>query len=198
MPKTPEELRAYRREYMRGYYARNPQKVLASIKAYRLKNPEKVRETKKAYRLANIERMRAKDRAYIAEHREERRQWRIENRDKLHTYDAVYRATHKNERQARDTANPDRVQAAVAKRRARKKAAVVNDFTLVQWREMKDHYDQRCVYCGKKQQRLTQDHITPLSQGGFHTRSNIVPACKSCNSKKHVGPPLKPIQPLLL
>lgn len=48
------------------------------------------------------------------------------------------------------------------------------------------------------QQRLTKDHSTPLSKGSAHTLTNVVPACQSCNSKKHTGPPLKPVQPLLL
>jgi 5-methylcytosine-specific restriction endonuclease McrA len=28
--------------------------------------------------------------------------------------------------------------------------------------------------------------------------NNVVPACQSCNSKKHDGLPLRPVQPLLL
>ena len=45
--------------------------------------------------------------------------------------------------------------------------------------------------------RLTMDHITPISKGGAHTASNIVPACQSCNSKKNNRAPLKPVQPIL-
>ena len=86
-----------------------------------------------------------------------------------------------------------------ARRRAHKYAAPINDFTAAQWREMQDVWDHRCTYCGKRAKgHLTQDHLTPLSKGGNHTASNVVPACKSCNSKKHTGPPLKPVQPLLL
>ena len=33
-------------------------------------------------------------------------------------------------------------------------------------------------------ERLTQDHVIPLSKGGQHIKENIVPACPSCNSKK--------------
>ena len=83
--------------------------------------------------------------------------------------------------------------------RARKANAPINDFTAAQWREMQGAYDHRCAYCGKRAKgKLTQDHITPLSKGGSHTVSNIVPACRSCNSQKHAGPPLTQVQPLLL
>jgi 5-methylcytosine-specific restriction endonuclease McrA len=69
-------------------------------------------------------------------------------------------------------------------RRARKKNAPIADFTREQWLTMKAAYRGCCAYCGKKT-RLTIDHVIPLAQGGGHTASNIVPACKSCNSKKH-------------
>jgi 5-methylcytosine-specific restriction endonuclease McrA len=83
-------------------------------------------------------------------------------------------------------------------RHVKKHANGPNDLTLAQWREIKTHYGHCCVYCGRKMHKLTQDHITPLSQGGSHTASNIVPACQSCNSRKKDGPVLKPVQPLLL
>jgi 5-methylcytosine-specific restriction endonuclease McrA len=82
--------------------------------------------------------------------------------------------------------------------RARKAGALRHDLSLQQWREIKEHYQYCCVYCGRKLQHLTMDHIVPLSKGGSHTASNVVPACHSCNSRKNVGPPLVPVQPLLL
>lgn len=85
-----------------------------------------------------------------------------------------------------------------ARRRARKNGAEVNNLTPAQWEEIQVAYDYRCVYCGRKMKRLTQDHITPLSKGGNHTVQNVVPACYACNYKKRTGPPLVPIQPLLL
>ncbi|MEJ5299560.1 MAG: HNH endonuclease [Thermodesulforhabdaceae bacterium] len=43
-----------------------------------------------------------------------------------------------------------------------------------------------CYYCGAAvpPNELTMDHIVPLVRGGRSTKSNIVPACKSCNNKK--------------
>jgi 5-methylcytosine-specific restriction endonuclease McrA len=31
---------------------------------------------------------------------------------------------------------------------------------------------------------LTQDHVTAVSRGGEHSADNVVPACRSCNSRK--------------
>jgi len=67
-----------------------------------------------------------------------------------------------------------------------------------QWECIKYLYGYRCVYCGKKPKMLTQEHLTPFSQGGKDTFDNIVPACKSCNSHRRTGPVLCPVQPLLL
>jgi 5-methylcytosine-specific restriction endonuclease McrA len=43
-----------------------------------------------------------------------------------------------------------------------------------------------CYYCGKAlaKAEVTMDHIVPISQGGQSSRSNVVPACKACNTLK--------------
>lgn len=43
--------------------------------------------------------------------------------------------------------------------------------------------DSPCVYCGRTE-GITIEHLTPLIRGGAHDKSNLAPACKSCNSKK--------------
>jgi len=40
-----------------------------------------------------------------------------------------------------------------------------------------------CVYCGTKRE-LTLDHVMPSSRGGLHTWTNLVTACKRCNTRK--------------
>lgn len=93
--------------------------------------------------------------------------------------------------------HPEQCAAQRAARRAHLANAPINDLTKKEWEAIKEHYNYRCVYCGKKPKRLTQEHITPLSKGGSHTFSNVVPACRSCNSRKKDRAPLKPVQPLL-
>jgi 5-methylcytosine-specific restriction endonuclease McrA len=44
----------------------------------------------------------------------------------------------------------------------------------------------KCYYCGSAAapKALTMDHIVPISRGGKSTRGNVVPCCKTCNTKK--------------
>ncbi len=44
-------------------------------------------------------------------------------------------------------------------------------------------YGDRCVYCGAGGY-LEVEHFYPLSKGGHHVRSNLVPACIDCNRAK--------------
>jgi 5-methylcytosine-specific restriction endonuclease McrA len=43
-----------------------------------------------------------------------------------------------------------------------------------------------CLYCGGEfpERDLSRDHVTPLSQGGVDSWSNVVTACKRCNNHK--------------
>ena len=138
---------------------------------WRHKNPEKAKSYSKKWSQNNKETVQT---------------WRINNRERLNAYGRQYAA-----------ANPNVIKAISERRRARKANAPINDLTAAQWERIKTAYGYKCVYCGRKMERLTQDHITPISKGGSHTVSNIVPACRSCNSKKGTGAPLTPVQPLL-
>ena len=41
-----------------------------------------------------------------------------------------------------------------------------------------------CVYCRARVNDLTRDHVIPKCQGGSDAASNLVMACKTCNSSK--------------
>ena len=182
----------------------------------REENPEKAQEYQREYRKTHREEINATNRKHYAKDpsvKERGLRWRHENPEKAkeiakrwyenHTETALEHA------RAWQKANPDKVRQIVvvsaAKRRSLKHADTKNDLTTAQWREILAAYQYRCVYCPHdckacktKSHQLTQDHITPVAKGGSTTASNIVPACRSCNSKKHTGPVPMPIQPLLL
>lgn len=50
-----------------------------------------------------------------------------------------------------------------------------------------------CYFCGRKftPSELTMEHIVPLVRGGKSVKSNIVPACKECNSAKKARLPVE-------
>lgn len=56
-----------------------------------------------------------------------------------------------------------------------------------EWKEIVIFFKGSCAYCGgtpRRNQRLTRDHLEPVSKGGTTTQDNIVPACSACNSSK--------------
>lgn len=52
---------------------------------------------------------------------------------------------------------------------------------------------RRCYYCGRHfpENQLTMDHLIPIVRGGKSVKSNLVPACKECNSKKKYMLPIE-------
>ena len=155
------------------------------------------------YHAANREKHLISMAAYRSTHKEENKSYRITHKESIQANATIRRKKFpdkiRQSKRATYAKNPQKVLSSNKRYRAKKRGAQIQDFTANQWQAMQIAYDHRCIYCGKRcKGRLTQDHITPLSEGGNHTLSNIVPACQSCNSKKYVGPPLKPIQHLLL
>lgn len=178
--------------YVKTWRARTPEKQqnrYAKAKGYRQTTAFKVWQAR--YNESSKEERRRYHQRYGQEHAERIKQnaaaYYQKTRQERDDYNAEWRRK-----------NPQRWTAIHKRWVANKKGARINDFTEDQWQAMLKHYHGRCAYCGKKSPDLTQDHITPLSKGGDHTLSNIVPACRSCNSKKNAGPILAPVQPLLL
>lgn len=61
------------------------------------------------------------------------------------------------------------------------------EYSHQQWKETVVFFGGECAYCGRtmhKGERLTRDHLEPVSLGGATTQDNIVPACASCNASK--------------
>lgn len=57
------------------------------------------------------------------------------------------------------------------------------DLTEEQWEVSLAYFDHHCAYCGKSGE-MTKDHLDPLKNGGKLMFSNVVPACRGCNSSK--------------
>ena len=75
------------------------------------------------------------------------------------------------------------------RRRARLKDCSSPGLKVSEWREIcARHADESgevlCAYC-RRACKPTIDHVVPLARGGRDEPSNVVPACKPCNSSKN-------------
>lgn len=176
-----------RAAYRKAWTAANPEKEKAYQHiSYNRHHAKRLAKSQK-YREAHREETREQARQYARDHFEERRIYRQANPVAYYRNIQKYLRNHPEKRQQNN-----------AKRRARKANAPRRDLTAAQWKAIKEAFAHCCAYCGRKMQHLSQDHITPLVYGGEHTLWNVVPACRSCNSKKGTKNVLVPVQPLLL
>jgi len=77
----------------------------------------------------------------------------------------------------------------VAKNQKYKRRSIIGQgkIKLHEWQSLMQVFDEKCAYCliGGE---MTIDHIKPISKGGLNAIENILPACRSCNSKKQSKP----------
>ena len=109
----------------------------------------------------------------------------IKNRDKIRKRTSEYQK-----------ANPDKCVLYTTKRNEIKRGLLA-DLTPEQWGTIKAVFKNKCAYCGKRTNKLEKEHVIPLSKGGTLTLRNIVPACRSCNSRKSNNLPEVPVKILL-
>jgi 5-methylcytosine-specific restriction endonuclease McrA len=66
------------------------------------------------------------------------------------------------------------------------KSKAQSDGTVTKAAAEKLYSVRECAYCGNRipRKNRTLDHVVPLSKGGRHSVSNLVMACRSCNSAK--------------
>lgn len=158
--RTPEQVEQHR-EYCRRWHAENREHANARRRQYYLDNFDREREARKEWSEANPDKRRIAMRKQYLKNRE-----RILERNK-----------------AWKDANPDKRHAHNLTRRARMGGAE-GFFTAEEFADVRKKYDNSCAYCGCPDTALTADHDVPLFRGGSNWISNILPACKTCNSRK--------------
>lgn len=72
----------------------------------------------------------------------------------------------------------------------KKERAKARELRASQWWRQKLG-ERLCHYCGQRFEKveLTMDHLVPIARGGRTTKSNVVVACKTCNSEKKYHTP---------
>jgi len=149
----------------------------------RKSHPGEDAERARRWRKENPEKVQAKNKAWAAEQKAQGyphlKAWIQANPEKARK---LWRDSDKRWREA----NPDKAAAARHRKRARK-AKAPGHHTGAELCALAAQFDGRCAYCGSPGD--TWDHVLSLFQGGTNFVWNIVPACRSCNSKKqHLHP----------
>jgi len=161
-----------KKEQDRQYYLDNREAILQRVRRYNQANIKKVMAYQNSYH-ANPA-VKAKRKLYIQQYNAENSEahvvavnlWRHENPNKAIRNSRKY----------------------VITRRARKQNAS-GYFQYSAWLEKCSYHGWKCFYCPQvlTEQTVTVDHRKPLSKSGSNWLANLVPACKSCNSRKQAN-----------
>lgn len=151
-----------------------------AVKRWRENNKDRMREINSKW---NAEKLKDRDKCNAR-----LREWRSRNKELVSAANKRMRAKLDPKKRAEynrryERKYRDKSVAKCVRRRARLANAEINSFTAEEWTFMKMSYSFKCAYC-QADKPLCIDHVIPLSRGGNHCLANIVPACRSCNSKK--------------
>lgn len=114
-------------------------------------------------------------------------EWYEKNRDKKLNSHKKYRSHNKekiNKKHAEYTKNNPEYAVKFRQTRRAKIKGLKATYTAEQWIECMNYFNHKCCYCGAED-KLEQEHLIPVSKGGEYVNSNIIPACKRCNSSKN-------------
>ena len=153
-------------EQSKKYYQENKVALLEKQKVYLMENKVATAKTTKAYQQKNKEAITEYQREYYNA-----------NSEKFITYN---REAYRKKQYTEDHLNKSRIR---CQRHRSLKNNLPSTLTPTQWRKCKEHFKDKCAYCGKEF-TLAQEHFIPVAKGGEYTIDNIIPSCQSCNSSK--------------
>lgn len=122
--------------------------------------------------------------------RRQTKKWAEENRERMLANVKRWQAENSERRrlarQKYSKAHPEKAAESWRRRRARLIGAE-GSHTFAEVQELFARMDNRCAYQmpGCTFTATAIDHIVPLARGGSDSIENLMPACKSCNSKKN-------------
>jgi 5-methylcytosine-specific restriction endonuclease McrA len=150
--------------------------------AYRARNRAARRSASKVYDAAHLKEKKARNRKRYLRLRENglwKWDWGKRHPERFEELQARWRKE-----------NPKRLQH-YRSTRARRVRFAPGTHTFQQWVDRIEYYGWKCALqisdnclVNLTPETVTRDHRIPLSKGGSNWAANLVPACKSCNSKK--------------
>jgi 5-methylcytosine-specific restriction endonuclease McrA len=158
-------------EYKRAWYTANKERILAKLKAWYDADPGKYRLATRTWRAANPDKIRTIN-------RNAKKKWKAANPEQVRIADRKRYASHLEKSRENGLI--------YANRRRIRKAGNGGSHTIAGWIALCRASSWQCTYCSKvlDKRTATRDHVVPVVRGGSDDISNIVIACKSCNSRK--------------
>lgn len=126
-------------------------------------NPDRVNENSRKQYHKDIEKSRKNRRARV-------NRWYSNNSEKVIAKTRAW-----------NIKNPESKRISEQKRRS---AKIGNGVFKISKKEILKIISSACVACGSYD-KITMDHIIPLSRGGTHSIGNLQPLCFSCNASKN-------------
>ena len=188
-----------RREYQRKYYQKNKKHLLPKHKKYGQDHKEERNAYGKIYRQKHKAKMKVYYKKHYQEHKKEkdayRKKYRQEYPDKCREAAKKYYLEHLEEKRIYEKKHyqkyPEKGREKSRRRIARKlnapgshTAEQINFLRIISGGFCLGH-NKPPHWVGKE--KLTVDHITPLTKGGSDYIENIQMMCGSCNSAKGVS-----------
>ena len=147
-----------------------------------LSKRDEILEKCRVYRLENREFTLESSRKSYLKHRESKLNYGKEYRNKNKDKELARRRKYYNTERGRELINFSAKIWTAWRRKTSK--TLKKDFTLMDWNNCLNYFNNKCVYCGVSTDKLAIDHLIPISNFGETIKTNIVPSCKSCNSSK--------------
>lgn len=177
---SEEFLRKRKNAYNKKYLRANPAKAkeIRSSAASKASKRRWLERNAERERAKASERRRVKYRQDPAQGRANSLAWRLANPEKAK---AIRERSYYS-----DIAHSRLMgQASEQRRRAVRRSAPGRGVSKEVWLGVCELFDGVCAYC-LTAKATSMDHVVPMAKGGAHDVDNIVPACKSCNSRKGV------------
>ena len=189
---------------MENYRLKNATILQIKSISYKRKHAAKInagrRERYKTNKIDIRKRARESRRLRLEHYLERERRWSANNKEKRKQYVAKFRSRNE-ERQKAWTQNwraankkhiaayqrewlqahPEQTRQYQRDRKAWKHSSL-GKITTQEWLAICAKYNNQCLRCGDD--KITMDHVVPLSVGGRHSKENVQPLCMSCNASK--------------
>ena len=113
------------------------------------------------------------------------KEWRANNQEHLKVYEKARDSTPERKQMFRENSRRcyQNNKGYYLMKAHKRRSMLRGTYTQKEWDELCCKHDNKCLSCGSGN-KLTIDHVIPISKGGPNTIDNLQPLCLVCNLSK--------------